>query len=324
MGRRHLANLRSLGYTSIGAVRVRGLPVPEAALITTYTNLADALADRPDAVFVTNPTSGHLPVALAAAEHGCHLFIEKPLSHTREGVDRLLARVSQRRLVGMIGYQWRFHPALRQMKELIDTGAIGRVIAARLEYGEYLPDWHPWEDYRTGYSARRELGGGPILTLSHTLDLAYWLLGQPARVFCAGGRVSSLEIETEDIAEIVLEYASGPVVSVHVDYVRRAARRAVEVIGESGVLRWDDEGNQLQVFSADQQCWRVEPAPVPWTRNDLFLAELRHFLECIEHGRTPEVDLRQGAAVLEIALAAHQSLASGTWITLPQGGVIVG
>jgi hypothetical protein len=128
-------------------------------------------------VLVTGPTSLHLPVATAAAEAGCHLFVEKPLADTTEGLERLEQALARHRRSLMVGYMLRFHPLLRQVKDWLADGTLGRPLHWRSTWGEYLPDWHPWEDYREGYAARRELGGGPALTFSHDIDLALWLFG---------------------------------------------------------------------------------------------------------------------------------------------------
>ena len=110
---------------------------------------------------------------------GRHLLIEKPVSHSLDGVDELAREPWRaRRSACLVGFQFRFHPGLRQVRAWLAEGAIGPVVSAHLEWGEYLPDWHPGEDYRRGYSARRDLGGGVILTLCHPFDTLRWLLGE--------------------------------------------------------------------------------------------------------------------------------------------------
>ncbi|MBI4494067.1 MAG: Gfo/Idh/MocA family oxidoreductase [Chloroflexi bacterium] len=316
VGRRHLANLRSLGCRDILAVRVRGLPVAELGDVPVFTSLEAALDREPNVVFVANPTSLHLATARQAIERGCHVFVEKPLSHTAEGVGPLLRAARERGVVGTVGYQMRFHPSLQHLERLLDQGAIGRPLSARVEYGEYLPDWHPGEDYRAGYSARRDLGGGPILTLSHALDLAYWLFGRPERIACLAGHVSALEVDTEDTADMLLHYPGGLLCSVHVDYLRRPPRRGVEVVGEAGVLRWDDASSEVEWYQAGAQSWTVEPAPLAFTRNQMFLDELAHFLDCVQSGQQPPVGLEDGACVLAMALAALASAESGHLVSL--------
>jgi predicted dehydrogenase len=328
-GQRHARNLRRLlgDGVELLAYRARGGgPVldggvratsPEEAYgIRSFTDLDRALAERPDAVFVTNPTALHLAVAQAAAEAGCHLFVEKPLADAWDGVERLLAATERRGLVAMVGFQLRFHPGLLALREMLEAGAIGRVVAAQLEVGEYLPAWHPWEDYRDGYAARRDLGGGVLLTQIHDLDSACWLFGAPTRVFAAGGHLSGLEIDVEDVASVTLECRPGerPIpVHVHMDYLQRPAVRAYRVLGEGGRLALDFAAGTLTSTAPDGH--RVERA-VAVERNELFVAELRNFLASLTGRERPRCGLREGAESLRVALAARRSIERGVAVEL--------
>ena len=174
IGQRHVRNLRALlgDGVEIGAYRVRKLPgvltdgmeieqgvTLEAQFgIRRFDDLEEALAWAADAVFVCNPTSQHLPIALRWRQKtGYPLFIEKPLSHSLAGVQELVALVESQRLVALVGYQLRFHPCLQRLQTLLRERAVGRVVAVRAEMGEYLPSWHPYEDYRQTYAAQRGL-----------------------------------------------------------------------------------------------------------------------------------------------------------------------
>src|SRR5262249_17927426 len=159
IGRRHLASLRTLGWPHIRLYRT-GHSTQSAALwagIPVDFDLGTALARRPLAVIVSNPSALHVPLALDAARAGAHLFIEKPLSHDLAGVAELESLVAARGLTALVGFQLRFNPGLRQIRAWIRAGAIGTVVSAQVHWGEYLPDMHPWEDYRVGYAARPEL-----------------------------------------------------------------------------------------------------------------------------------------------------------------------
>jgi len=193
IGQRHVRNLRHLfgAEVEIDAYRVRRQTpvltsrfevVADAQLdahygVRSFDDLDEALARRPTAVFVCNPSSLHVPVALAAAGAGCHLFIEKPLAASWEGVDALAELVDARGLVTLVGFQMRFHPCLRQLRDLLGQSRIGSVVSVQAEIGEYLPGWHPYEDHRQMYAARRDLGGGVVLAQIHELDYIYWLFG---------------------------------------------------------------------------------------------------------------------------------------------------
>ncbi|NJL40020.1 MAG: Gfo/Idh/MocA family oxidoreductase [Leptolyngbyaceae cyanobacterium SM1_4_3] len=306
IGRRHLRNLRSLGHTNFILYRSRRSTLPEAELedIPTETDLQAALARQPAAVIVSNPTSLHLPVAIAAARSGCHLFLEKPISHTLDKLDELTALVEQHRLQVLVGFQFRFHPGLQAVKQLLQRGAIGTPVYAHAHWGEYLPGWHPWEDYRSGYSARSDLGGGVILTLCHPLDYLRWLLGEVKTFSATVGQRSHLELDVEDMADITLEFEEGAIASVHLDYIQQPPTHTLHITGQQGSLRWDNADGAVHWYEAKRGDWQTIEVSAEFERNSMFLAEMQHFLDCLSGKATPLVTLEDGVKGLAIALAA--------------------
>ncbi|MGH2625958.1 MAG: Gfo/Idh/MocA family protein [Anaerolineales bacterium] len=306
IGRRHLRNLVALGERDIVLFRTRTSTLPEADLpdLPTETELAAALGHRPDAVIVANPTAHHLSVAMPAAEAGCHLLLEKPVSHSLEGLDDLgrAARRTGSRI--LVGYQFRFHPGLRELRRIVEEGSLGKLILARAQWGEYLPDWHPWEDYRRSYAARADLGGGVLRTLSHPFDYLRWLLGEAEFLWGRAARSGELEIDVEDVADAALAFPSGVVATVHLDFLQRPATHSVEITGSRGSATWRaDEGN-VQVWNASRTEGRAIESPAGWERNDMFLAEMRHFRDVAAGAAEPECGLPDGVRALEIALQA--------------------
>lgn len=334
IGQRHVRNLRAVsnGDVEILAYRCRshnlvlnhdmtllqGATVEKTYNVQSTETLDDALAKRPDAVFITNPTSLHIPVALAAAEAGCNLFIEKPLSNSLDGLARLLALIERKNLVTLVGYQLRFHPCLRLVKELLDRQVIGSLLTVRFEVGEYLPGWHPYENYRETYAARRELGGGAILSQIHELDLLYWWFGMPRRVFALGGHWSDLEVDVEDTASMLLEcqYAGRPLpVYVQQDFLQKPPSRTYQIIGDKGKILVDLQAAEVHLMHSESirpEIYRFQN----YQRNELFVDELKHFVACLRGKERPIVSVLDGAQSLYIALAARRSIEIGDVITL--------
>jgi predicted dehydrogenase len=332
IGQRHLRNLRLIlgDEVEIHAYRTRGLPhvitegmqidesrtVEDTYGVRSFARLDEALSERPDAVLVCNPTSEHLPAAMAAVRAGCHVLIEKPLADSNAGVEELIALAEEKGLVAAVGYQMRGHPALLRLRELLAQKRIGRVLSVRAEMGEYLPDAHPYEDYRTGYAAREDLGGGVIRCYVHEFDYLLWLFGMPTRVFTVGGRLGRLEIDVEDTALTTLECEvdGRPVLmQLHHSFLQRPPARTCEVVGECGSIRVDLNRPSIRIASvAGVEEQRFDG----FQRNDLFVAELRNFLAAISGQDAPIVPARDGARSLRIALAARASLAGGEVVRL--------
>ena len=314
IGQRHIRNLKALNAGAIIAHDPRPerrQEVEQKYGAKTYDDLDEALEQKPDVAFVCTPTTVHIAPALSAAQAGCHLFIEKPLSHSLDGVDDLIGVVTRKELVTLVGCNLRFHPGIAKMKELLEKEAIGRVLCVRVQAGQYLPDWHPWEDYRQGYSANKALGGGVILDGIHEIDYVTWFLGEVSQVFCFSGKLSSLDIDTEDTAEILLLFVDASIAEIHLDYVQRSYSRSCQIIGEEGTILWDFTEAQVMLHTAASGRWQLFPQKPDYDINAMYVDETKHFLACIQGKATPAQDIKSARRVLEIALAAKGSTETG-------------
>lgn len=315
IGTRHLKNLLQLGGNDISLLRTKNEPLQEIPHLPVFTNLEDALNQKPDAVIVSNPTSNHLDVAIPAAKAGCHLFLEKPLSHTWENVETLLSIVRGKNLIGMVGFDMHFDPGLQKIHQLIGDGTIGHITSIQAQVGQYLPDWHPWEDYRKGVSAKAATGGGVILDLIHEIDYVTWLMGDAKEVVSMNGHVSNLEIETEDTASILIRFGNNAIGTINLDYVQRTLSRSCRIVGEEGTITWDLMKQKVSWYLAQDKVWHDFPY-AGFQRNDRFLAEMEHFFDCLQGRTEPEVNLESGSRSLKIALAAKESEKTGKVIVL--------
>lgn len=309
IGRRHLRNLRALGETDFVLLRSNKstLPDDEIAGLPVETTIEGALAHKPDAVVLSNPTALHMEVAIPAALAGCHLFLEKPISHNLDRVDELIAAVKTGGGKAVVGFQLRFHPGLRKVKELIESGAIGKVYGFRAHWGEYLPGWHPWEDYRNSYAARADLGGGVVLTLCHPFDYLRWLFGPVESLSGSTAHSGLLELKVEDSADAVLKMSNGLQGSLHLDYLQRPADHHLKVLGSEGTLMWRNDDGLVSSYKAAGGACEEFKAPEGFDRNDMFLAETRNFLDVVNGKAEPFCSLEDGVKALKLALAVHRS-----------------
>ena len=323
IGRRHFRNLVALGEKDIILLRTRKatLPDDELAGFPVETDIQEALKKHKlDAVIVANPTSTHLDIAIPAAEAGCHILLEKPVSNSLERLDILqqTAQTSGSRI--LVGFQFRYHPTLNKARELIQAGALGKVLTVHAHWGEYLPQWHPWEDYRQSYAARADLGGGVVVTLTHPLDYLRFIIGEVESLWSFNGHISPLDVDVEDIAEIGLKFKNGTIGGVHLNYIQRPPIHKLEIVGTNGTLRWDNADGLLHFHRMPAPFGSfsdVPPAPViesfsppvAFDRNQLFVAQTRHFIEMVRGEKEPTCTLDDGTRALEMALAAKWSQA---------------
>ena len=240
--------------------------------------------------------------------------MEKPISNDLDRMDELAAALEAGGGKLLMGFQFRFHPGLKAVSRLLEEGAVGRPLSVRAHWGEYLPGWHPWEDYRKSYSARSDLGGGVVLTLCHPLDYLRWLLGEVVSVSAVSGKISDLEIDVEDFAEIGLEFEKNVHASVHLNYFQRPATHQLEMLGTQGTIRWDNADGAVQYYQADTGVWQTIPAPDNFDRNDLFMDETRHFLSVVKKESEPVCGLDDGIQDLKLVQAVYQASQTQTKI----------
>ncbi|MBT3603203.1 MAG: Gfo/Idh/MocA family oxidoreductase [Candidatus Latescibacteria bacterium] len=254
---------------------------------------------HPDCVIICTPTSTHVGTAQWAINQGSHVLIEKPISHTLDGVDTLIAKAKEQKLSIKIACNLRFHPALLTIKETIAEGRIGSLLSIRAEVGTYLPDWHPSQDYRTEYSARSDLGGGALLTLIHELDYIYWIAGEVDKVIGWRTHISQLEIDVDDITECICHHTSGAISSVHMDFLDRSYNRRSRWVGALGTLDWAWGGpvRLLGPQNQEEELWN-DPH---FDLNQTYIDEVEDFLCTVTCNNSSLTSGIEGKRVLEIA-----------------------
>jgi predicted dehydrogenase len=267
-GTRHVENARALGH-AVAACTARA-----DATIETFADLDAAAGWEPDAVVVASETSLHAPAASWAVAHRLPVLVEKPLARTAAEARGVVAAADAAGVRVRVGYNLRFHPAVAAIRAALPQ--IGDLLTLRAEVGAHLPDWHPGEDYARSYAARADQGGGALLTLSHELDYVLWLAGPVREVRGIATRVSALEVDVDDSAEVVCLHEGRILSSVHADFVDRSYNRRCRIVGSNGTLEWSwGEGVVLlRDGAAAASLWRDERYDLAESYRD----ELRDFL----------------------------------------------
>lgn len=317
IGERHIRNLIDISSHNIIAFdtsKERIDIIKERFNVKTCDNIEQCFEYDIDAVIVCTPPNTHTQAAEQAIAHDAHVFIEKPISNRLDGLDELIKKATDNQKIISVGYCFRFSEGLKMVKSFIDSGKLGRILSIKAEFGQYLPDWRPWQNYKQSYTAKKELGGGIILDGSHEIDYLYWLLGDVNEVFCFADKISNLDVETEDTAEILLRFSNGAIGEIHLDFTQRDYSRNCKIIGEKGTLIWDFGDKKVKLFLADTNEWKTHNVDVDV--NLMYIEEMKHFLQSIDGLSLPLIDAIQGKRVLEIALAAKESNEKGTVVHL--------
>ena len=269
-----------------------------------YEDIKEVNLERIDGMVVCTPPHTHIPIALEGARADCHLLIEKPISNNLDGIEELIQLVKRKKLVLGVAYCLRYHPNLRRIKRMLEEKVIGNVLVGKIHGGQYFPNHRP--DYRQIYFAKREMGGGVLSDFAtHSLDCIQWFMGNVNEVFCFCDRLSDLEIETEDTAEIFLRFKNKSIAEVHSNCFQRDYSHKCELIGSSGTIVWVYIRNEVRLFKADKKEW--ETFIDKCERDDLFNLQASNFVNSIGGEDTLPVSGESGMRTLKVVLSAYES-----------------
>ena len=250
---------------------------------------------KADVAFVTNPTSFHVETALRCASLGMHLFIEKPLSNTLQGIDQLESICRQGKLTCYTAYCLRFHPVIKKIKELSQGKELYH---ARVVCSSYLPHWRPDQNHRLNYSASRKMGGGVVLELSHEFDYVQYLFGEIRNVISQSGRQAEITMDAEDYVDVILKLDGNLPVNVHLNFLSRWNERSIKIDFKDGYIHADFLSGQMTYLFHEER----EEFQYPLERDALFIEQLKYFFRNLNN---PSImnNLQESKRLLKVLLA---------------------
>lgn len=317
IGKRHARNIRKLcpscrlmvvrRYVTQHDDEIRSLG---AELVGS---LDEALRAGVDLAVVANPSALHGETVLRLLMDGVPCYVEKPTVTTRADAARVRGHLSRSGSapVTFAGFNLRFLPSLRAVREILRSGRIGTVVRADFQVGQWLPAWRPGTDYRKRYSAHAALGGGVVFDLVHELDAVRWLLGGEFEVRGAiAGRFSCLEIDSSDTACAVLARRGGPpAVTVGMDYIDRRGMRRYTFVGEEGTLVWDLKEQALRIIH-ENGVEQVAVSEQGFDMDETYVRAMAEFIACVQRGEPTSQDIEEGLNSTELALAVMEAAAA--------------
>lgn len=304
MGQRHARILLEQPGTEVCAWRSSTSSNPLPRAVAVHTDFGRALEDGLNAVVIATPPHVHLALARQALRAGCDVFVEKPLSHSMDGVDKLLSLAREKERLLVIGYNLRFLPSLVRIKELLVEGKLGPIRSVESWSLSWLPDWRPGRDYRSFYSVRSNEGGGAALELSHEFDYLLSFLGDARTVEGRCSRSGRLEGDVEDMCEARIHFESGAVASVRLSFAERTLKRGCRIVGDEGVLSWD-LGDRRLVWDRAGRRETLEERPEAFDVAQTYVSQMEHFLRAVRREEPPRVTGNDGLRALRVALEAR-------------------
>ncbi len=307
IGKRHIKNILSLGFNEVFCLKRTTDPdFSKETGAEVVTNFDEALQRNVESVFVCTPTALHMEALTFAVVNNLPVFMEKPLIHSKDGLAQAKNILKDFQNVFFIGFMLRFHPLVQKIKELLSSQAIGDIYSARFEFGSYLPNWHPYEDYRTGYAAMRRLGGGVINTITHELDLIQYFFGTPKHVTCLAQNLGVLEIDVEEQCEAIFEYEN-LMVSLHLDFLQKDYDRNIKILGTDGKIQWNWHDDYLTIKKTQKEAERIH-LEKSYDVNQMYLDEVESFFNLIEKSSlNHSLNAKHAISNTELLLKMHDS-----------------
>ena len=242
-----------------------------------------------DAIFITNPTEYHIESLKKIMKYGRNFFIEKPVSSVGQIRDAENLRL-KKDAIYYVACTLRYSAVIQYLKNNVDVRS---VISVRSISSSFLPDWRPGTDYRKTYSASKQLGGGVSTDLIHEWDYLTFLMGMPQKIFHMSGKISTLEIDSEDYAIYIAEYTD-KIVELHLDYFGRETIRQIMVLTNSDTICGDMVNNRIKFLKSGEIIDFQEE------RDDYQIKELIHFLDLMEGTSKSDSDITHAINVLKL------------------------
>lgn len=314
IAQRHIRNLRKLfPDAEIACVSSSGrhIVASDIGVNFVYESIEAAVLNKPDIAIVASPATHHLEYAKTILKANIPVLIEKPLCVECSELSHFPYDASNRKIA--VGYNLRFMPTAIVVKDIIDSGKLGRISTAFAEVGQYLPDWRPDTDYRKGVSAQTRLGGGALLELSHELDYLNWFFGKFSDVSAVMRSSGILDIDVEDSVDALIINHSGVVFHLHLDFLQRKPTRFFKIVGEKSNLIWDLIKNEVLMQGKDSVEEIVFRDP-SYDRNEMYVDQLRGFISYAAGNGDGNTTFSSSIEVMRLIEAIRISSSEKKWV----------
>ena len=266
-------------------------------------NLNEAIRNCPDAAFICTPAPFHVSQATKFVQNKIPVFIEKPISNTLDGIDNLKKFVNKYKVPVLVGYVLRYSDSLNFFRKKIIEKKIKHPNVAKIICKSYLPDWRPGQDYKVSASAKKKLGGGVLLELSHELDYAKWLFGELKVLESKIINTRTLKINVEDCANLKLISKKGTVVHIGLNFISKKKIRKCIFTNKSKSLIWDGIANKV-IYKSNKRT--LEKKKFISNTNDIYKKQIIHFFKCVTKAAKPVVSLEESIDVLNLIIASKK------------------
>jgi spore coat polysaccharide biosynthesis protein SpsF len=287
IGQRHIANLKKIGINNITALRSKKgfyKELPQELGVNEIESWYQVKNIKPDIAIISNPSSLHIDTALKIFNNVKGIFIEKPLSNNLTGCKELIDTLNDKKITSFIGHNLMFHPIIKEISQFINENDIGKIINIQCQVGQWLPDWHPYENYLEAYYARKDLGGGVALSLIHEIHLALEFAGLSTHVFGEITEYQQLNLDVDVCSDLMIKHKSGAVSQIHLDFLQKASHRSGLFTFEKAWIFYDFNKMEVTTQKINEEPHKSYKNS-DYDSNNMYIDELKEFICMVEEGR---------------------------------------
>ncbi|MFX1385068.1 MAG: Gfo/Idh/MocA family protein [Promethearchaeota archaeon] len=315
MGKRRLRNLKALNIDNIIGFDLREdrrIEAENKYKIKTFGTFEEAIEQRPDVFIISTPPDTHIDYQLYAAKSNIPFLAED--SVVKDGIEELIEIVNQKNIVGYPSSTLRFHPSVKKVKELVDNNEIGTLCTFTYHAGQYLPDWHPWENVTDFYASKRETGGAREI-VAFELRWLTWIFGDIKSVYGDVKKTLDFGADIDDIYQVLLFFKSGLVAHMLIDVVSRVFYRTLRLLGEEGVIEWEWLEKKVKCYKSKINNWEIYNLGSGTTIEgydesvieEPYINELKEFLDAVKGKDKASFTLEEDYHILDILYKIEES-----------------
>jgi len=313
MGKRRIRNLQKLHAGEIigfDARKARVLETKRQYHVKTYNKFNEALKEKPDAFVISTPPDLHKKYADIAIDNKIHFFTEVNLSSSE--IKSLIKKIKEKSIIGVPSCTLLFHPAIIELKKIIQKNTIGKIYSIHHHFGHYLPNWHPWEDYRKFYVSKKSTGAAREIVPFELVWLTS-IFHDVESVFGIVKKVSTLKTNIDDLYQIMMKFRNNVYCSLIIDVFTRPSIKETKIIGEHGTIFIDFSGLikiKKERFTKKIK-FQLGPIQKGYKKNTgaepMYEQEMKSFINAIKKKKKYPLSLSDEYKILKILDAIEQS-----------------
>lgn len=287
MGKRRIRNLIANGEKNIVGFDIRADRIAEAKEkygIKTMSTLSEMSPNDFDALIISTSPDAHGDYIHYALKHKKHFFIEHPTSD--DGYREVMADKSP--TVKVPSCTFLFNPAIKTMQKILKEGHIGKVLAFQYHMGQYLPDWHPWEDYRDVYFSKKETGACREMFAFELIWLNSLVGAEIKEVRGTITKLTDLDMDADDTVIAAVTYDNNVRGTMLIDVISRKPFRTLRILGSEGVLEWERFDYAVKIWNVTTKKTKViqipngNPEKGYVNEEEMYIEEIHAFLSAIK------------------------------------------